>query len=276
MGAGGDDAAERLINGPGMSLLQGWEVQRRVIHAVMMREVRTRFGRNRLGYLWAFVEPTFWVITFAGIRYLMGADAPAGMDMVSFLATGIITYILFRSTVSHCMASINGNRPLLFYPQVRPLDIALARSLLEGATLSAVFFVLLSANGLYRAELHVDSAAHVVVALLLTWLLGVGLGLFFMGLSVYSAAVERLVPILLRPLFFISGTFFTVDELPTEVRDVLLYNPVLHTVEMVRDNWFHGFQSDYYAVDYVLGWILLFGYLGLLLERFARRRLELS
>jgi capsular polysaccharide transport system permease protein len=259
-----------------MSLLRGWVIQRRVVHALMMREVRTRFGRNRLGYLWAFAEPLFWVATFAGVRILMGASPPAGMDMVSFLATGIITFILFRTTVNHCMASILGNKPLLFYPQVRPLDIALARSLLEGATLVAVFVGILFANGLYQGELYVDNAVGVIGALLLTWLLGVGMGLFFMGLSVYSAAIERIVPLLMRPLFFISGLFFTADELPADLREILLYNPVLHTIEMVRDGWFREFHSGYFEVGYVVGWILLFGYLGLLLERFARRRMELT
>lgn len=259
-----------------MSLLQGWGIQRRVIHAVMMREVRTRFGRNRLGYLWAFVEPIFWVVTFAAVRYMMGARPPAGMDMLSFLATGVITFILFRTTVNHSMASILGNRPLLFYPQVRPLDIALARSLLEGATLAAVFVVLLSANGLYQGQLRIDDALSVIAGLLLAWLLGVGLGLFCMGLSVYSAAVERIVPIVMRPMLFISGVFFTASELPDDLRAVLLYNPVLHAVELVRDGWFREFHSDHFDLAYVIGWILLFGYLGLLLERFARRRVELT
>jgi len=259
-----------------MSVLQGWEIQRRVIHAVMMREVRTRFGRNRLGYLWAFAEPLFWVVTFAGVRYFMGARPPAGMDMLSFLATGIITFILFRTTTTHSVSAILGNRPLLFYPQVRPLDIVLGRGLLEGATLVGVFVVLLVANGLYQGELRVDNLVHVIGGLLLAWLLGLGLGLFCMGLSVYSATVDRVIPILMRPMLFISGIFFTASELPGDIREILLYNPVLHAIELVRDGWFHEFHSDYFDPAYVLGWILLLGYLGLLIERFARRRMELT
>ncbi len=242
----------------------------------MMREVRTRFGRNHAGYLWVLAEPVFWIATFAGIRYAMGAKPPSGMDMISFLVTGITVFILFRSTLTHSMASIVGNRPLLYYPQVRPLDIALARSLLEAAALVIVFVVLLVVNGLYRGELRVDNILQVSSGLLLAWLLGSGLGLFFMGLNVYSPAVERIVPIVMRPMLFLSGVFFTVGELPQELARILLFNPVLHVVELVRDGWFREFHSDYVNLGYVLAWIFVFGYLGLLFERYSRRRAEFT
>ena len=195
---------------------------------------------------------------------------------MSFFATGIITFILFRSTVTHCMASIFVNKPLYFYPQVRPLNIALARSLLELATLVIVFVGVLSANGLYQGEFRIDNLVRVIVALLLAWLLGVGLGLFAMGMTVYTTAVERIVPLLMRPMIFISGVFYTAGELPAQIREVLLFNPVLQTVELLRDGWFREFHSNYFDMGYVVGWILLFAYLGLLFERFARRRMQLT
>lgn len=259
-----------------MSFTKGSAIQRRVVHAVMLREVRTRFGRNQLGYLWAFAEPLFWVLTFSGIHIAMGSMPPDGMDMIPFFATGIITFILFRSTVTHCMASIVGNRSLLFYPQVRPLDIALGRAFLEAATLVTVFVGLLAGNALLQGELQIDSPFRVLAGLTLAWLLGVGLGMFLMGLGLFFPATERLVPILLRPLFLISGLFFTANDLPTEVRELLLYNPVMHTIELVRDGWFREYQAHYLDVPYLLAWILVLGYLGLLFERFARRRMELT
>jgi capsular polysaccharide transport system permease protein len=198
------------------------------------------------------------------------------MDMLAFFATGIITFILFRSTLTHCLASIVGNRPLLFYPQVRPLDIALARALLEGATVSTVFVGLLLGNALLQGELHVDSPLLVLAGLGAAWLIGVGAGMCLMGLSVYFPTTERLVPLLMRPMFFVSGLFFTANDLPTQLRNYLLYNPLLHAVELVRDGWFVEYQAHYFDASYLLGWVLVLGYLGLLLERFARRRMELT
>jgi ABC-2 type transport system permease protein/capsular polysaccharide transport system permease protein len=39
------------------SLRHSFEIQRRVIGALLMREVITRFGRHNIGFLWLFVEP---------------------------------------------------------------------------------------------------------------------------------------------------------------------------------------------------------------------------
>lgn len=259
-----------------MSTLTGFAIQRRVIRAIILREVRTRFGRHQLGYLWAFAESLFWVLTFAGIHYAMGASPPSGMDLLGFFATGIITFILFRSTLSRCHASIIGNRPLLFFPQVRPADVAFARALLEAATLVAVFVGLLGANALLIGELRVDEPLRVLLGLAAAWLLGLGFGMCFLGLSVFFPVTDQLVPILLRPMFFISGLFFTLNDLPGELRDILVYNPVLHAVELVRDGWFVGYQAHYVDVPYLGAWILLTLYAGTLLERFARRRVELT
>ncbi len=277
MGCTGHRALWKLASGLGqMALTEGFAIQRRVISAIILREVRTRFGRHQLGYLWAFAESLFWVLTFTGIHYAIGSSPPAGMDILAFFATGIITFIMFRSTVTHAMASIIGNRPLLFYPQVRPQDIAFGRALLEGATLFAVFVGLLGANAVWQGELRVEDTLRVLTGLGSAWLLGVGLGMCFLGISVFFPATERLVPILMRPMFFISGLFFTANDLPSELRAYLLYNPLLHAVELVRDGWFYEYEARYLDVPYLAVWILVSLYFGLLLERFARRRVELT
>lgn len=257
-------------------LLRGLAIQKRVINAIILREVRTRFGRHRLGYLWAFAESLFWVLTFAGIYHFMGRTAPSGMDMFGFLATGIVTFVLFRSTAMRCQASILGNRPLLFFPQVRPVDIVLARSALEAVTVLTVFVGLLSANALLVGYLDPANLLAVVTGLAAAWLLGLGLGTSLMGLSVFFPITDQLVPIVMRPMFILSGLFFAANELPPEVRDILLYNPVLHAVETVRGGWFVGYDARHVDGFYLGCWILGLLYFGLLLERFARRRLELT
>ena len=34
-----------------------WTIARRVIGALLLRELLTRYGRNNIGFLWLFVEP---------------------------------------------------------------------------------------------------------------------------------------------------------------------------------------------------------------------------
>lgn len=91
-----------------------------------------------------------------------------------------------------------------------------------------------------------------------------------------SNAVNRLRGPLLRPLFWISALFYTVEDVPPDLRELMLYNPVVHVVETVRDGWFPEYDSHYADPVYPIWFILGFALVGLLLERIVRRKLELT
>jgi len=256
--------------------MKALSVQLQVVHAILLRETKTRFGSNQLGYVWALIEPMLWVATFGGMYYVLGRMGPPGMDMVPFLVTGIVPFLMFRGTATQCMNAISGNKGLLFYPHVQPLDLVLARVLLEWTTYVLVFAVMMAVPALLSGELAIDNPLRIIVGFVLASGLGTGVGLVFCGLSVFSPTVERLQGPLLRPLFWLSGIFFVVDALPTSARDLLLYNPVLHTVELVRDGWFPGRQSQHVDAWYPAAWVLVLLFFGLSLERVARRRLQLT
>jgi capsular polysaccharide transport system permease protein len=98
----------------------------------------------------------------------------------------------------------------------------------------------------------------------------------FCGLSVFSPTVERLYGPLVRPLFWFSAVFYPVDSVPTGLHKVLMYNPLVHAVELVRRGWFPGYVSRHIDPWYPAAWIVVLLFFGLSLERVVRRRLELS
>ncbi len=244
-----------------------------VVRALVLREIRTRFGTDHFGYIWALTGPATMVLMFAAMHALVGR-AGANEDLIGFLTTGLLGFMFFREVTSRCASAIDANRALLFYPQVRPFDLIIARSQLEVATLAVVFVLLMGGNALWTQQLHVDNPLGVLLGLGLSAALGVGLGLNLCWLSLYSPSIDRIVNILLRPMFWISGVFYSVNNLPSQARDLLLLNPVLHCVELTRDGWFVDYTSHYADPYYPLAWIIGFFSLGLVLERVARRRIE--
>lgn len=259
-----------------MSLAVGLFSQLQVIYALILRETRTRFGVNYLGYLWAFLEPVLWILTFYGFYTLSGRTSRDGMDMISFLTTGIVPYQLFRETLGRVMSGIKANKALLFYPHIQPLDLTIARAVLEFVTYVSVFAILLGANALLQGTLVIDDPVTTLAALLIGNLLGATVGLVLCALSVFSESVDRIVGPVLRPLFWISGLFFTANDIPTHYRGFVLYNPVLHIVEFVRDSWFVSYRAQHLDLAYVAYWIVACAVLGLIFERAARQRLEVT
>ena len=63
-------------------------VNLQVVHALILRETRTRYGRHHLGYLWAMATPLSWIGMFAAMGYLMDRQPPQGMGMVGCMAAG--------------------------------------------------------------------------------------------------------------------------------------------------------------------------------------------
>lgn len=257
-------------------ILRGAEVQARVIGALALRETRTRFGQQRIGYLWAVLEPLLWVATFAGLYHIGNRATPMGMEMLPFLTTGIIGYEVAMKTADRVSASINGNKALLFYPQVQTLDIVFARALLELATLSTVLGLILVIHGMLGGNIVIANPIKVFQALLLASAFGTSLGLLMCAGMVAYPVIERVKGPLFRPLFWISGLFFAAEFLPSNIRDAFLYNPILHCIELLRDGFFESYTARHADPMYVLSWTTAFAFIGLTLERRLRSKVQLS
>lgn len=256
--------------------MRGALTQMQVVFAVLLRETKTRFGDNQLGYLWAFIAQGLIIGMFIGFYRLFGRGAPGGLSLVAYLTTGMVPYALFRDTATKCMAAIDSNRGLLFYPQVRPLDLVIARALLEAVTYLGVMALFLGGLALYEGLPRIDSFLQAFLGFALCSALGAGLGLVCCGLGIFSPTVERLVPSVLRVTFWFSAVFHPVESLPKGMRSVILLNPLTHAIELVRDGWFPGYHARNADPLYVLAWVLVLAFLGLTVERMARRRLELT
>lgn len=248
-----------------MSLLNALAIQSRVIHALILRETRTRFDRNKLGYLWALFEPMSFILVLGALFSVMGRGSPIGtdQDLPLFFLTGMIPWLFFSNTVNATMSGIESNRALLTYPQVKPFDAILARALLEFATLTVVFVLLsliFAYFGIYRS---IESFLGLFAAATSLWLFAIGIGCLNATILLFIPSYKQTYAVIQRPFFFVSGIFFTVDSLPEFVREVALYNPILHGIEWFRSAYFQSYESACFDVKYLYSFVLIFLAVGL-------------
>jgi capsular polysaccharide transport system permease protein len=257
------------------SALEGFRVQARVIHALLLREMTTRFGRSQLGFIWLFLEPLMLASFIGGMHYLTGRGAGRAGDAPIFLfyVVGYAPYFAFRAIINRAPSAFTSNMTLMYHRQVRLLDIALARNLLEAAAVTCVLLIVVGASA-WLIGLMPYSVPTMVAALLLMFAYSNGIGL----LCAAGAARWEVVDRIIHPLTYLSlpfsGAFFSLHEVPLKLREILLWNPQAHIHEMVRDGVFGDFMVTYYDVPYVLVFVVGFNLLGLAAIRAVRPVLE--
>lgn len=248
-----------------------WSVMTRVIVALVLRETKTRFGQNKLGYLWAILEPVAYVAIFVLIREQIRAAVPFGVSLFLFILTGLLTFRIFVSISSRALSAITANKPLLGYPPVKPTDVIIARVLLESLTMFIVliiFYAFLALTSDQKIIVHHEKWAGAVAAV---FLLSAGIGTFNAVFVVIWPTWQRIWSLLRLPLLLLSGIFYVPSSLPPAAQEILWWNPVLHCTE-----WFR--TATYISYDPLLdrGYVITFGLatmaVGLVLERLNRYR----
>lgn len=252
----------------------GLIVQGRVIKALMLREIHTINGNSKLGYLWVLIQSVFGIAVFWGVRHFMGAtQAPHGMGMAMFLAIGFGVWNIFSTTINRCMTAVSGNKALLTFPQVTELDVMISRTLVTTATqIFVTILIIASARIMLGEPLVLGSLPLLLTLIIVVPLMSLGFGLLLSSLAVYIPALEKLVPMILRILFFVSGVFFSISLFSQSLTSVLLWNPVLQAVELVREAMHAPYAIQGVSLTYLLLVTMSVCTIGGLLERYVRSR----
>lgn len=255
------------------SPLDSARIMARVIFALMIRESQSRYGHLKIGYLWVFLEPLLFTVVFIFLFTFRVDYTPPGMSLVLFFTTGLIPFSLFRDVLSRTMLAVKSNKQLLTYPQVQLFDLCTARALFETFSHITVFIIFVGVIYLGNIEpVHIDDLGRMLSATTLLALLGYGAGLIAASLIPLFPSIEFLVrTVVIQPMFFLSGVFFTADMMPLEFKSFILLNPVMQLLEMFRSAFFLGYESPYVNYEYVTSVVLLYVFFGLLLQRALRR-----
>jgi capsular polysaccharide transport system permease protein len=257
-----------------VTFLQSVVIQRRVLYALMMRELITRFGRENLGVLWLVGEPMIFTLGVTTLWSAMGLSHGTGIPIVAFAVTGYSSVLMWRNSASRCSGAVEANKPLLYHRSVHVIDVFLTRIALEvcGATGS---LIVLSFVFIYLGWMRPPADFLLVVTgwSMLAWF-GASLALLIGAGTAISPIVERLWHPAAYLFFPISGAAFMVDWLPAKFQAVVLLLPTVHGVEMLRRGYFGNVVPSHYDIGYMAMCCLVLSLAGLLVVREAGRRVE--
>lgn len=249
-----------------------WQIMCDSVAALFLREVKTRFGSNRLGYFWALFDPFAQAAFMALIFTLIGRESVAGVPVALFLITGILPFKLFSKLLPQLSAAVSANKALFGYRQVQPITPIITRFIIEIVT----FFVVYILTLLALIWIGMDAVPHQLLELLgataLLAVLALSIGLILCSATEHWQDTPKLVGIVMMPMFFISGIFYCATMIPSQYWFLFSWNPIFHLIELSRDAFFESYTTPIGSWTYVasVALVLLAG--GLMLYRLNRQR----
>jgi capsular polysaccharide transport system permease protein len=249
-------------------------IQGRVIWALTMREVITRFGREGLGAFWLIAEPSMFIV---GVMIIFSAvDGSSAYSVAEYLAVSYPTLMFWRNGTGRVTKAIEVNRALLHHQPIRPMDIIYARILLEFSGSAGAFIILyliFVAVGIctWPADVLTMTLGYFVVILF-----SFAFVLIMAALAELNETVERISHIVLYLMLPFSGVFLPLYRAPAEFRDILIYFPLVDAVEYFHHGYYGARMPTYYDLGYTLFVIAAMLLFGFALTNIAIRKVRLS
>lgn len=250
------------------------EIQRRVVGALLLREVITRYGRHNVGFLWLFLEPMLFTLGIAALWSATKATHGSQLPIVPFAVTGYSSVLLWRNGANRCANAVEPNKALLFHRNVRVLDFFAARLCLEiaGATTS---LVVLSSVFIFTGLMSFPSDLLTMILgwAMLAWF-ATGLGMVIGSISERSEVLDRVWHTITYLIFPFSGSVFMVEWLPKRMQEIALWVPMVNGIEILRDGYYGSQVKAHYSMLYLVFVNVALTLLGLALVRDIAKRVE--
>ena len=250
-------------------------VNRRVLFALCIREMQTRWGRRNLGFAWLFVEPLVFAVPVLTLWYWIRPRVDNGLPMFPFLWSGYMPLLMFRHVCGHALHIVSDNAALLYHRNITPFDIFIARCGLEAmGNLAATAF---SFTVFYMAGIlpwPYDLPLMFAGLLFAAWW-SVAVAMIVAALSERSEIVEHIWTPFAYVYTLVSGFPFMAYWLPNGLRNILLTVDIpLLPFEIVRGGMFGNLVPTYVYPDYLAYILAILTVIGLWLMRNVREHVE--
>lgn len=255
-----------------ISFVETLKAQGRVLFALMLRDIKTRWGSSP-AYVITFLWPLLNILILVGLWTAFGRVTPYGESSVLWFSISMLPFMTCTYVARFVLFGLLATKPLMAFPVIKVTDIVFSRIIIE--ILNSVVLVALLFIWLWILDVNFfpHSIVQAVLAMSVAILLGLGMGIAngLIGL-VFPMWVTGFMLVTII-LWITSGVMFLPSAMPAEIRDWLYWQPVVHLVEWMREAYYPGYQSLILDKYFILGYSLVMIVLGLAIERFARGRI---
>jgi len=210
--------------------------ERRLLRALVVRDLRTRYAGSSVGLMWAVANPLLQIVILTlvfsyvlQIRLRLPADAPFPI----VLAWGLFPWIGLQDGLARATTALVDGGVLIkrmsFRPGVLIAQAVLAAALQQAVALCILTLVMPLVGVTLRPPLAlclVPFGVQIVLMLGAGWILGV--------LHVYFRDTAQVVVAALQAWFYLTPIVYTLETAPESLQYLLLVNPLCGIIETFR------------------------------------------
>jgi capsular polysaccharide transport system permease protein len=264
-------AAAPMRRAPQRAMLRTLKETAHILTAVMIIDMKTRFGGSILSYLFAIAWPLSH-LTFIMIGILMSTKlAPMGDDPAVFAGSGLLPYILCLYPARMMTLAVLQNKFLLNLQIIKPIHLIVGRAMVEVLSALAVCIIFYSVLLLLGVRFMPLDGPSALGAILASIYLGIGLGTFnalLAGLFGHYVVVAFVV--LMVGAYMTASVIVPFAAMSETFRTIAVWNPIFHSVQWFRSTYYLSVENDVFSVNYILMVASTALAIGLAGERFMR------
>ena len=217
-------------------------LQLRIVLALADMEFALRAEKGAFGVLGVVFEPLALILTLLALKILVRLKTTDLLNPVIWLACGVALLYLFRKVGIKALKGVSKKQKFFFYRRIRPLDTLLASTLIEARIHASVLVLVFLAVSAWTWTFQIDDPALMFIDFSLTVCLGLGVGMSALVVGHRVPIVKTLTKFgINRILLWTSGIFYSTYSLPGPARPFVTWNPLLHSVELLR----HSINTAY-------------------------------
>jgi ABC-2 type transport system permease protein len=216
--------------------------RRQVLWTLVLRDLRVRYARSFLGYLWTVLDPLAMSSIYFVVFVVFFKRGAVGYEpYFLFLVTGLLSWQWFSGSLSDTSRALLQEAKLVRSTNL-PRELWVVRVVVAKGIEYLLSLPVIAAFSLYYALHHdVHLNARLVLfplGVLMEFVLLIGFGLLLAPITVLVTDMQRIIRIVLRMAFYLTPVIYAKHVIPQPWEKVMWLNPMNGVLELLRAGFF--------------------------------------
>ena len=221
-----------------------WQ-HRGLFYFLAWRDIKVRYKQTVLGIAWAVLQPFVMMVIFSVVFGTMAKIPSDNIPYPIFVYTGLLLWNLFSSSLSGVSQSLIANATIIQKVYVPKLTIAASSIVVYLVDFCFAALVLAGIMIYYQFVPRFTGLFLLPLALVITILSALGLGLFLAALNVRYRDVRYILPFFIQLLIFITPVIYPLSIVPVHYRWILNLNPMPGVISAFKAGFLQNVPVDW-------------------------------